>query len=275
MELTIGILSYNTKDLLFKCINSIIKNTKNINYEIIIVDNASHDRSAAMIKKEFPNITLITNKKNKYFTGGYNQIIKIAKGKYFLMMNSDMYIKNNAFKIILDFMKENNLSACEGLEIKPDGKIISTGSLFRSILSDFYELSIIGSLFKNEKYLSRVRMKNLNRRNNFEIEIGCNGYFCMDTSLLKELKGYDEKILLYYSEDDLSRRIKEKGFKIFHCGESYVIHEEAKSTMQLGGKRINIFYKDLLTYHLKYHNKVFAYVLFYLLHIEKLLWLIN
>lgn len=271
MELTVGILSYNTKDLLRKCLLSIQKKTKDIRYEIIVVDNASHDGSAEMIKNEFPKIKLIANKKNKFFAAGYNQIIKITKGKYFIMLNSDTYLEKNAFKKMLNFMKKNKLSACEGLEIKPDGKIISTGSLFRSLRSDFYELSLIGRLFRNKKYLDKIRMKKFNRKNNFEVDVGCNAFFCVKTELMKEIGGYDKNFTLYYTEDDISQKIKKMGYKIFHCGESYVMHEDAKSTMQLGWKRIDIFYKDLLTYHRKYNNTFITYALYYLLNLEKLI----
>ena len=271
MELTIGVLSFNTIDLLRKCLKTIYKETKNIRYEIIVVDNASHDGSAMMVKNEFPNVKLICNRKNRFFAAGYNQIIKLTKGKYFVMLNSDTYLENNAFSKIMSFMKKNNLSACEGLEIKPNGKIISTGSLFRSPLSDFYELSFIGRLFKNKKYLNKIRMKKYNRRKNFEIDVGCNAYFCAKTSVLHEIKGYDEKFFLYYTEDDISQRIKGRGYKIFHCGESFVIHEDAKSTMQLGWKRVDMFYKDLLVYHSKYNSRILSYILFYLLNIEKMI----
>ncbi len=269
MELTIGILSFNTKDLLRKCLSSIYKYTDGIRYEVIVVDNASHDGSAQMIEKEFPKVKLCMNKKNKYFAEGYNQIIKIAKGKYFIMLNSDTYLKNNAFKKILGFMKEKDLNACEGLEIKPNGKIIPTGTQFRTILSDFYSLSMLGKIFRNESYLKKNKMKNKNRKNNFEIKVGCNAYFCIETKLLKDIGGYDENFTLYYTEDDLSQRIYEKGYKIFHCGDSYVIHEDAKSTMQLGWKRLDLFYDDLFVYHQKYNSKFMALALFWLLTGEK------
>lgn len=268
MDLTVGILSYNTKDLLRKCLKSIIKHTKGLSYELIIIENASHDGSLEMLKKEFPQITLIANKKNNFFAKGYNQIMKKASGKYFIMLNSDTYLKNNAFKKMTDFMKENNLPAVEGLELLPNGKPISTGSLFRTPLSDFYELSLLGRIFKNKKYIDKVRLKKFNRKKTFEIDVGCNAYMCVETKLLKDIGGYDNKFVLYYTEDDLSQRIKKKGHKIMHYANSFVIHEDAKSTMQLGWRRYHLFYKDLLTYHKKYNNALQAYFLFYLLNIE-------
>lgn len=272
MDLTIGILSFNTKELTLRCLRSIKKYTKSLKYEIIIVDNGSKDGSASAIKKDFPEIKLIANKKNRFFAAGYNQIIKVANGEYFMMLNSDTRLENNAFKKMLDFMKEKNLVVCEGLEIKPNGEAISTGSLFRSPLSDFYELSLLGRIFKNEKYIRKVRKKNYNRKKTFQVDVGCNAYMCINTDLLKKIGGYDENLKLYYTEDDLSQRITKEGFSIFHFGESYVIHEDARSAMKLKWKRIEIFYKDLLTYHSKYGNRFFGICLYMLLRLELVFW---
>lgn len=268
MDLTIGILSFNTKELTLRCLRTIEKYTKNLKYEIIVVDNGSKDGSVSAIKKEFPEIELIVNKKNRFFAAGYNQIIKVANGEYFMMLNSDTRLENNAFKRMLDFMKKNKTSACEGLEIKPDGKLISTGSHFRNPLSDFYELSLLGRMFRNEKYIRKIRMKNYSRKKTFQVDVGCNAYMCINTDLLKKIGGYDENFRLYYTEDDLSQRITKEGFSIFHYGDSYVIHEDAKSTIQLGWRRIYLFYKDMYYYHSKYSNKYCASVLYYLLIFE-------
>ncbi len=265
MDATIGILSYNTKDLLRECLNSIGKFTKNLKYEIIVVENGSKDGSAQMIEREFPEIILIKNKKNRFFARGYNQIIQKARGKYFIMLNSDTRLEDNACKKIIDFMIKNKINACEGLEVRPNGKIIPTGSMFRSVRSDFYELSLLGRILREESYLKKIRMKNFNRAKNFEVDVGCNAFFCISTELLIKIGAYDEDFTLYYTEDDLSKRIKKSGFKIFHCGEAHVVHEDAKSTMQLGWKRIEIFYRDMFLYHKKYNNLIHSWGLYLLL----------
>lgn len=268
MELTIGILSFNTKELLERCISSIYKNTSELEFEVIVVDNGSGDGSPQLISGKFPKVKLIRNKKNRFFSGGYNQIIKIARGKYFIMLNSDTYLEDNAFKGLLGFMEKRRLSVCEGLEVRPDGKPISTGSLFRTIRSDFYELSLLGRLISNKQYLKRIRIKGKSRLENFKVDVGCNAYFCIETDLLRKIGAYDEQFKLYYTEDDLSKRVSMKGYEIYHYGKSYIIHEEAKSTNQLGWKRIEIFYEDLKTYHNKYGNKYISLALYSLLCLE-------
>src|SRR3989344_8715884 len=131
MELSVIIVNWNTKELLETCLESIYKFTKNersladarddrgrarddgereqddegvkgINFEVIVVDNRSSDGSQAMVKKKFPQVKLILNEANLGFTKANNQGIKIAKGDYVLLLNSDAYLIENSFRKLLD-----------------------------------------------------------------------------------------------------------------------------------------------------------------------------
>src|SRR3989337_1397646 len=102
MDLSVIIVNWNTKKLLEDCLGSIFKFTKDVGFEIIIVDNGSEDGSQSMLKKKFPQVKLIPNKDNLGFAKANNQGIKIAKGKYVLLLNSDTYLIENSFKKLLD-----------------------------------------------------------------------------------------------------------------------------------------------------------------------------
>ena len=92
MDLSIVIVSWNTQNLLKSCLKSIIQFTKNIKYEIIVIDNASNDGSVGMIQSQFPSVILIKNKENVGFSKANNQGIRIAKGEHIVLLNSDTYI---------------------------------------------------------------------------------------------------------------------------------------------------------------------------------------
>ena len=84
-QLTISIVSYNTKALLRRCLASIFKFTQNLSFEVIVVDNDSTDGSASMVKKYFPQVKLIANSANQFYTGANNQALAISEGEYFLI----------------------------------------------------------------------------------------------------------------------------------------------------------------------------------------------
>lgn len=272
MEVTISIVSYNTRNLLIRCLKSILKQTSGVKFEIIVVDNASADSTAEMIKKDFKNVRLIKNKANKYYTGANNQALKIAKGKYFLILNADTYFIDNSIKKIVDYMEHNNnVGAVEGLEIYEDGKLVPNGSRFSTPLLDFYELSFIGKRFRNRKLIDEYRIASKTRDETFDIDVGCDAFLCVRTDILRKIGGYNTSLLLYYTENDLCLRIKNLGFDIVHMGSAKVIHEVSASARKIGWKKFDIYYQDLLKYYTKHGFKISGSLLFSLLKFEEVL----
>src|SRR3989344_6999234 len=99
MKLSIIIVNWNTEDLLKQTLDSVFKETKNFDFEVIVVDNNSmKDDSVKMIKENFPQVVLIENKENLGFSRANNQGLKIAKGEYLMLLNSDVIVLNQAIE---------------------------------------------------------------------------------------------------------------------------------------------------------------------------------
>ncbi len=120
MEVSIIILSWNTKKLLRDCLKSIY--SQEIKPEVIVVDNASSDGSPEMVKKEFPQAILIKNKKNLGFAKGNNQGIRKAKGDYIMLLNSDTVVQKSAFEELTKAMEEDSFLAVSPLLILPNNR---------------------------------------------------------------------------------------------------------------------------------------------------------
>ena len=103
MDVSIIIVSYNTKELTHNCLKSVFEQTKDIAFEVIVSDNGSTDGSVGMIKAEFPQVILIENNANLGFGAANNRGLVIAKGKYIFYLNSDTVLLNNAVKLFFDF----------------------------------------------------------------------------------------------------------------------------------------------------------------------------
>jgi GT2 family glycosyltransferase len=134
MQLSIIIINYNTFQLTCNCIQSIYDKLLDVEYEIILIDNASIECDANLFKKKFPAINLIISSTNTGFTGGNNLGVENAKGEYLLLLNSDTELINNAPKICLDYLtqhKETGMVTCQ--LIYPNGKIQYNTRRFRTI----------------------------------------------------------------------------------------------------------------------------------------------
>lgn len=272
VDLTISIVSYNTRDLLKRCLASIYKHTKDIRFEVIVVDNGSTDGTTSMIKNKFPEVSLIKNKSNEFFTKANNKALKIAKGRYFLVLNSDTFLVDNSFKKLVSYMDTHkNVGASEGLEIYEDGSIVPTGSSFSDPLTDFYELSLIGRQIKDKKRIAWYRITSEDRANTFNIDVGCDAFLIVRKDLLEQIGGYDENFLLYYTENDLCARIKKEGYLVTHFGKARVIHRVSATAKKLGWKKTDIYYRDLFNYYKKHGHAFSGGLLFLILKMEELL----
>ena len=107
MDLSIIIVSYNTKELLEDCLKSVKTAINNLSSEVFVVDNDSHDGTSEAVKKNFSWVKLISNDKNLGFSKANNQAIKKAKGEYVLILNPDTKVSPDTFTLMLDFMKKN------------------------------------------------------------------------------------------------------------------------------------------------------------------------
>lgn len=271
-DVTISIVSYNTHEYLKKCLESIYRHTKNITYEIIVVDNASTDGTQKMVERLFPKVTLIKNRKNNFYGGANNQALQKAQGRYTVILNADTYFKNNSLAKLVYYMdKHPQVGAVEGLEIYEDGRLVPNGSRFTTPLLDFYELSFIGKHFKDHKKIHTFRLSRKGRRETFSIDVGCDAYLGVRTELFKRIHGYDPKLLLYYTENDLCLRIKNEGYDVVHLGDSYVIHKVSVSANKLKWKKLDLYYSDLRYYYVKNGYRLFGTLLYIDLKIEQLL----
>ncbi|MFH0854691.1 MAG: glycosyltransferase family 2 protein [bacterium] len=118
MLLSIIIVNWNVKDLLERCLASLYRETRNIDFEVIVVDNASKDGSVEMVKEKFPQVKLIANKDNKWFAGGNNQGLAIAKGELVLLLNPDTEILDGAIEKMVGIMGIKNEKKNGGHKVK-------------------------------------------------------------------------------------------------------------------------------------------------------------
>src|SRR5258706_1248185 len=124
IDLSIVIVSFNTRDFLKKCIESIEKTSKNFTYEVIVVDNASSDNSVNTIKENFKNVILIENKENLGFSKANNLGVKNTSGRYVLFLNSDTEVYENALLTMIEFMdKTKDAGGATCKLIMPNGTI--------------------------------------------------------------------------------------------------------------------------------------------------------
>jgi hypothetical protein len=263
-RLTVSIISYNTKDLLRRNLKSIFKFTKGLTFEVIVVDNHSTDGSAAMVKKEFPLVRLISNKTNQWYTGANNQALKIAKGKYFLILNSDTYLTSNAFKILVGYLEKNpKVGAVEPRQEDEKGRVANTSSRHNSWWLDLIELTWLHKFLKPQA-LAKFRLSGVNRKNTYPAEVVSDGAMLIRTKLLQKIGGYDTGYKLYYTENDLCQKIQKLGYQTVHVGQAMIKHRISASTDKVGWRIISgVYAADARAYYKQYESVFIANLVYF------------
>ena len=218
MDVSIIIVNYNTKALTKQCLQSVYKKTHDIDYEIIVVDNASIDGSQEMLRSEFPNVKLIENTENLGFGRANNLGAKSAKGKYLFLLNSDTILLNNAVKILADFM--DNHSKCG----------ICGGNLFDVDRNPTLSYRSLPSIWQELKILLNLPIEQYNKSYNPKTVGYITGADLMIRyDLFNQLNGFDVDFFMYYEETELTYRTKKMGYSTYSVPQAEIIHLEGQS----------------------------------------------
>jgi len=243
-ELSIIVLSYNTAKVTLDCLNSIVRSIANPEYEIIVVDNNSKDNSVAQIKKIYqnnPKLRLIESRENLGFGKANNLAVKQAKGKYVLLLNSDVVVLDNAIDKLLGFYKQN-----EKMIDFLGGKLLNVDMSNQPSCGPFYTLPVIfGALFLRGDYwgLTRYSPDYLKR-------VDWVSGACIMTKKEHYLKlgGFDESIFMYMEEIDLLYRASKMNFRTYFYPEARFIHIGFASSGGKSSPIINVYRGFLYLY---------------------------
>lgn len=248
MDVSIVIVNFNTAKLLYDCITSIRDKTTGINYEIIIVDNASTDESVQLVRSFFPEIHLVVNKENIGYGKANNQGASIAQGEYLFLLNTDTLLINNAIKILFDFMEEESsqdIGACGGNLYKIDHRPNFSYSLyFPTLLSIFCYRGHIQFLMMNENFNNSGKIKDV------AIIIGADLF--VRKNIFNELDGFDPSIFLYIEDGELLYRIKRMKYRVVSNPNAKIIHLQGASSSKITKLKMEI--DSYIIYFKKHHN---------------------
>ena len=250
MQLSVIILNYNVRFFLEQCVLSVQKALKNIDSEIIVIDNNSSDDSCAMMKSLFPTIKLIENKENIGFPKGNNIGVTIAKGEYICILNPDTVVAEDTFLKIL-----NTQHATRNPQLGIIGcKLIDgTGNFLpeskRGIPTPFVAFTKIFGLHKVSKLFGKYYAQHLTENQSGKVDILVGAFMVMKRDLYNEIGGFDENCFMYSDDIDLSYRTLQKGKSNYYFHETTVIHYKGESTIRDGlymkrfQEAMNFFYK--------------------------------
>lgn len=256
-DLSIIIGTYNTKNLVKKTLSSIYKNTKKISFEIILIDDASSDGTFEYIKKSYPQIKLLKNKKNLGYSKTYNIGTKLARGRYVLHLNSDVYFtKDSHLDSIARFMDENPKVGIAGCKVlKNNGSLdLPCRHAVPTLKNTFFQLFGLYKLFPFVKSINYY-MTYLDETQVTEVGGILGAFMLIRRELFKSVGYLDENFFIYCEDTDYCYRAKKKGWKIFYYPKITVKHMHGATTRQFRFRAVLLFHRGMLYYYKKHYAK--------------------
>lgn len=259
MQLSIIIVSWNVREHLQRCLASVYQYTRDISFEVFVVDNASTDGSADMVATEFPQVKLTRNTTNRGFGAANNQAFQQAIGKYVLFLNDDTEIKDNIFYTLVQKYEQTT----ERVGMMGCRLLNSDGSLQPSVrrFPTWRDQSVI--LLKLHHIwphlIERYSCAQFDYTNEQTVDQVMGAFMLSPRILLQQLGAFDEGFFVWFEEVDLQRRIQQLGYSVLYTPVVSCIHVKGQSFVQLRRPKAQGMFNRSMRYYFKKHHSSLAY----------------
>ena len=256
-DITVVIVTWNTKDLLRNCLRSVREGMLDMNHEVIVVDNASTDGSVAMVHSEFPDVQLIANDTNRGFGAANNQAFAVMEGRYALLLNSDAVVTDGAIPELYRFMEDHADTALAGGQLlNEDGSRQNSMAPFPTLLTLLSNLSFLEYLFPR-----RFPSKRYIHKGPVEIESAIGACVLVRREAMEAVGIFDERYFFFFEETDWAYRMRLAGWKIYHVPSALIYHLQGKSVGENVRSRME-FYRSRYQFFRKYRKAPYVSMIY-------------
>jgi GT2 family glycosyltransferase len=261
MDLSIVIVNFNTKRLTLDCLESVFHYLdKKLSFEVIVVDNASHDGSPDAFR-EFsrlrPNVRVIESETNLGFAKANNVGIRAATGVQVLLLNSDAYLIDDSIISAIRYLEsQSDVFGCGCTLLKADKTPAISYGRFPDFFVVFWEIAT--GRFTKLRGVTPSRIDVVH-----DIDLPCGAFFLIKKEMFERVGLFDEGFFMYCEESDLAKRAWKAGYRVVFFGPAHVVHLGAQSqaTASWGvSEKINtlkkVFYQSWSYYLEKHHSRL-------------------
>jgi GT2 family glycosyltransferase len=263
IDLSVCIVTYQAREWLRRCLDSLYENTNNKNLEIIVVDNGSSDGVGEMLVRDYPAVLNIRNKSNAGFTRPMNQAMRAATGRYLLQLNPDTILKLYSLDKLIEFMEQHpETGICTPKVLNPDGSLQKQcrrgDPRPLAVISYFLGLS---SMFPQSKFFGGYLLDYLDEDTTTAVDNVSGSCMLIRRDVIDAIGYLDEMYFAYQEDADFCFRARQAGWKIYYVPESQIVHYGGQ-----GGSRVEPV-RSILEWHRsywRYYNKHLAKDYFFL-----------
>ena len=261
-DLSIIIVSYNTRALLQACLASVYadlgQGSASVAAEVIVVDNASSDGSVAMMREQFPQAMLIESGANLGYGGGANLGLKQANGRYLMLLNSDTLVQDSALRHLVAFMDTHpDAGACGPRLLNPDGSLQRSAFRFPTITQIVLDLFPILPRLTDTSLNGRYQQDNPDNEQPFVVDFTLGAAFVVSRAAYELTGGFDEDFFMYAEEVDWAMRIQAVGYTYYSVPAARIVHYAGQSVKQAPRRMFYELHRSRALLYRKHYSPAF------------------
>ncbi len=260
LDLSIIVVNWNGKDLLAKCLQCVESTVKKVSYETYVVDNASTDGSQEMVRRDFPTVKLIANTANVGFATANNQAMKVAEGRYILLLNSDAFVNENTLDTMVEFMDAHpdaGMSSCKLLY--GDGSLQRSCATFPTLVTELFIALGLDKLFPNSQLFGKYLMTDWDYNDTRTVDVIMGAFMMVRGDLIPKIGMMDEAFFMYSEEVDWCFRFKMAGSKVYFCPDVTCVHLWGGSSKAVKVESLLRLYQARVQFFRKHYGRLSAF----------------
>jgi len=254
MKLSVIVVNYNMCALLKASLSSLIKACKHIDYELIVIDDASEDRSVQMLQSEFPKADIVVNAKHLGTAKSRNLGLAKAMGEYVLLVSADTITASNALEGTLAFMDNHEHAGGVGIRmLTPQGRFLHISRRgFNRAWEAFFKLTGLARHFTKSRLYKNGKDNWVDEFETAEVDVINGAFMLLRRAVVNEIGGLDERLSMFGHDIDLSYRIRLAGYKNYYYPKSYILNFRKQQSAKFTWDYIRHFYGAMIIFAAKY-----------------------
>lgn len=266
MQLSVVIVNWNTTTLLEECLQSIREHPPAVDYEVIVIDNASADLEPVSFESKHPTVRFVRNESNAGYARANNQGIALSRGEYVLLLNPDTRVTPGSLDALVEFMRSHpDAAAAGGKLVRPDGSTERSVRSFPYPAPIAWEYSGMSKILPNSRIFGAYRMTYFDYDKVAEVDQPMGACLIISREALDSIGSLDEDFPIFFNEVDWLYRARLKGFKVYFVPQAVVVHHGGAGTRQVARRRmIRESHDSLLRFYRKhFRGRLFAPVYYF------------
>jgi GT2 family glycosyltransferase len=281
VKLSVIIVSWNCRDLLARCLDTVFASKLERDFEVIVVDNSSTDGTAAFVQETYPQVKLIANRENAGFARANNLALRQARGELILLLNPDTELQADTLQVMVDFMDKHPECGMAGCKVlNPDGTLqLACRRNIPGLADAFFKLSGLSRLFPRSRRMARYNLTYL-PADRVAIVDAVSGSFLMTRRAVMDKIGLlDERFFMYGEDLDWCWRSVRAGYQNYYVPDTSIVHYHGGSSKKRPLRSAYHFYEAMYLFYDKHFAPGWARPLVWLaamalfiLGLPKMLW---